>query len=138
MAYKIPKANIKPENKEINKNVFLNIIKARYHSPLSSDSWLQNQYPAIPSERLDSKNYLAYQNLEPFKEDINIEGVKRMQKEKPEIPFVILAEINKNGKYKKPVFLAESDARYYPQYELFTSAYHLSGFVELFHNHKHP
>jgi hypothetical protein len=136
MAYKIPKANVKSESKEINKNVFLNVIKARYHSPLSSDSWLQNQYPAIPSERLDKKNYLAFENLEPFQKDIRIDEVKRLLKEKPEVPVVILAKINKDGKYLKPVILVESDARYYPQYELFASAYHLSGFVELFHNQK--
>ena len=45
-------------------------------------------------------------------------------------------KLNKKGKYTTPMFLVENDARYYPQYELFASAYHLTGFVELFHNSK--
>jgi len=103
----------------------------------AGDTWLQNQYPAYPKDRLKSENYLNYKNLEPFPEDINISEVKRLIKEKPDVPIVILARISKQKKYLKPIILVENDARYYPQYELFASAYHVtSGFVELFHNQK--
>lgn len=116
---------------------FLSSLKAKYKQPESSATWLQNQYPALPSERLDKVNYLNYDNLQRVPDFKNeIPKIKRMLADHPEVPFVILAVLDSSGKYRRPLILAERDALYYPQYELFAGAYHLKGFVELFHNQK--
>jgi hypothetical protein len=122
---------------EVGKHDFIKqLIEKEKSIAKPSDTWLQNQYPAYPKDRLKPENYLNYKNLEPFVKDVNISEVKRLIRDKPDVPIVILARISEQKRYLKPLILVESDARYYPQYELFASAYHISGFVELFHNQK--
>lgn len=116
---------------------FLDELKSRYTSPKAGDTWLQNQYPALPSERLDMRNYLSFGNLKMFpalKDEIP--KIMKLVHDKPDVPFVVLARLDSAGRYTKPVFLLGNDALYYPRYELFASAHHLQGFVELFHNQK--
>lgn len=100
-----------------------------------SDTWLINQYPAYPKDRLKKSNYLNYEHLETFDRDLT-EKVKTMIFKEHNIPTVILATITKTKKLcKRPLLiLIKAEAYYYKQYELFASAFRLSGFVELFHN----
>lgn len=112
------------------------LIEEETSKPEASQSWLENQYPAQPKDRLKKSNYLAYDNLKPFE---NLEKfVREYLKAFPKKKIVVLAIITKTKRLcKRPVIvLRESDSLYYPQYELFACAYHLSGFVELFHNTK--
>jgi len=100
----------------------------------SSQTWLENQYPAQPKDRLKTSNRLNYGNLQPF--DGLTEAVKDYMQRYPKKKIVILAVITKTKRLCKKHILAlrEPDSYYYKSYELFACAYHLSGFVELFHN----
>lgn len=112
------------------------LIEEETSKPEASQSWLENQYPAQPKDRLKKSNYLNYDNLKPFE---NLEKfVREHLNFHPKEKIVVLAIITKTKRLcKRPIaILRENDSLYYPQFELFASAYHLSGFVELFHNTK--
>lgn len=100
----------------------------------SSATWLENQYPAKPKDRLKKSNYLNYEHLKPF-EDLE-EIVKKFLTEHLDEKVVIVAKITKTKRLCKTplLILRKPHSLYYPLYELFACAYHLSGFVELFHN----
>lgn len=103
----------------------------------ASSVWLQNQYPAIPSKRCSSLTYLAYQNLEDVSGVEARTSMEEFLAKHPDAKIVVVAEITKTGKPKKKLrAFTDNEALYYPQYELFASAAHMEGFVEVFHNIK--
>jgi len=99
--------------------------------------WLENQYPARPSERLSTKTFLNYQNIQDFKGLQARKTLEEFLAKNPEAEVVIVAELTKDGKPKKKfrMFL-DNEARYYSMYELFCNAAHMEGFIEIFHNIK--
>jgi len=102
-----------------------------------SESWLQNQYPARPSARYSDRTYLNYQNLADCFGSIVKENVIRLLREHPEIKIVIVAELTPRGNPRKqPTIFVDPESDYYGNYELFACAFHLAGFIEVFHNFK--
>lgn len=99
-----------------------------------SGSWLENQYPKNPSGRCSKVTYLNYQNLEDC---FGVEARGKIEKyvaERPEVRVVIVAALGKRGKPRGPKVFLKNEADYYTQYELFAVAFHMHGFVEVFHN----
>lgn len=137
---RLTRSNGKPRSSKLRRVTmtgFLDELKSRYTVPKAGDTWLQNQYPALPLERLDKRNYMNYANLEKFTATAEwIPKIKKLVRVHSDVPIVVLARLDASGRFTKPMILVQNDALYYPQYELFASAYHLKGFVELFHNQK--
>lgn len=101
-----------------------------------TDTWLQNQYPAIPSKRYSSLTYLNYQNIEDcFGKDAR-QQIEKAVTAHPEIPVVILAALDKRGRLRGSRSVVQNEAQYYGHYELFACAANMEGFVEVFHNIK--
>ena len=99
-------------------------------------SWLENQYPAIPSERYSSKTYLNYQNLQDCFGEKAKNKIQNAVLDHPEVHVVVVAELYRSGKRKCPRVFIQNEADYYGQYELFACAALMEGFVEVFHNIK--
>jgi hypothetical protein len=107
----------------------------------ASDTWLENQFPARPSERYSKLTYLKYENIE---ENFGKEARTQLEeylKKNPDKRVVILAALTKKGNVKKkPVMFMDTGigydnfASYYGIYELFACSAHLDGFVEVFQN----
>ncbi len=112
-------------------------LKAKLYTPIEeNETWLQNQWPARPNQRLSEYTYLNYQNLQNV---FGPEARKKMESavaEHPEVQVVVVAVLNKSGRLKGPRSFLEEWADYYSQYELFASAAGMPGFVEVFHNLK--
>jgi len=102
----------------------------------ASDTWLENQYPAVPSKRCHQSTYLNYQNIEDCFGRGAREQIEKAVKEHPEIPVVIVAVLDKRGRPKDPRTFLHNEAQYYGHYELFACAAGMKGFVEVFHNIK--
>jgi len=105
-----------------------------------SESWLQNQFPANPTERYSKLTYNNFQNIEDCfgKEASN--ALKAFLAKNP-TKAVVVAELTKKGNVKKrPRLFTDLGsgcchwATYYGQYKLFACATHMEGFIEVFQN----
>jgi hypothetical protein len=100
-----------------------------------------NQYPARPEERYAKITYMNYDNIADNFGQETADQLKEYLTEHPDMKVVVLAELTKKGNAKKkPVIFTDSGtgychfASYYGEYELFSCASHLDGFIEVFHN----
>jgi hypothetical protein len=100
-----------------------------------SETWLQNQFPANPNERYSKHTFNNFQNITDVFSKETSEQLREFLKEHSEKKVVVLARLTSKGRLnKKPLLLTEPDSMYYGNFELFASAFHLTGFVEVFQN----
>jgi len=107
----------------------------------TSESWLENQYPARPSERYSKLTYLNLTNIE---DNFGKEAKEQLEKyllKNPNKRVVVLAGLTEKGNVqKRPRIFVDSGvgydnfASYYGIYELFACAVHMHGFIEVFQN----
>jgi hypothetical protein len=101
----------------------------------SKESWLKNQFPAEPSERLNKINYLNYQNIEDCFDKETMSSMKKYIDENLNVKVLVLVSLDENGKpIKKPRAFVNDEVKYYTMYELFASSANMKGFIEIFHN----
>jgi len=115
--------------------------KLRSKNVKPSDTWLENQYPARPSERYSKLTYNNYDNIE---ENFGREARTQLEeylKKNPDKKVVVLAGLTKKGNIqKKPRIFVDAwigydnFASYYGNFELFACAVHMDGFIEVFQN----
>jgi hypothetical protein len=112
-------------------------LKQNLQTPIKEDeTWLQNQWPAQPNKRYSDVTYLNYQNIEDlFGKKANTK-IRKAVLDHPEVPVVVVAVLDKNGKVEGPRAFVQNEAEYYGHYELFACAAGMDGFVEVFHNVK--
>lgn len=111
------------------------LIKALDDKP--QDSWLKDQYPGRPENRLSELTYLKYENLEQFLSKDHADKMRNFLALHKEEGVVVLLPVGKSGRVgKRPRLLLREEVYYYSKYELFAPAAHLNGFVEIFHNLK--
>lgn len=113
----------------------MNLKELKNILPTSKESWLENQYPGRPKDRYAKQTYLNYDNLKDvFSVDIE-KDVEVLLKDHPSEQVVILAKLGLSGsRIGRPFLLTHPESNYYGHYELFACAFHLRGFVEVFHN----
>lgn len=100
-----------------------------------SESWLQDQYPGRPENRLSEKTFMKFENLQQFLGKESADSMRKFLKSHKDERVAVLLPIGRTGRAgKKPRLLLREDVYYYSHYELFAPAAHLHGFVEIFHN----
>jgi len=118
-------------------NMKIENLKEKLHTPIKEgETWLQNQWPAQPNKRYSDVTYLNYQNIEDLFGRKASTKIHNAVLDHPEIPVVVVAVLDKNGKVEGPRVFIQNEAHYYGQYELFACSAGMDGFVEVFHNVK--
>jgi len=118
----------------------MNLVELKQKLPYkvkSGETWLENGYPSRPEDRCQKITKENFQNIEDVFGIDSRKQIEKAVKTNPKIPVVILAKLPKSGKIPKdpqPLTYIQSEASYYTQYELFASASHIHGFIEVFHH----